>query len=127
MTFNPLLFLDIASSLARDSEANRRTAVNRLYFAIHLRVRQGLVKASLLQVHEEEGQRTIHSDVIEVLKRKKRWAAGQDLGRLRELRVKADYKLEEPTLEEDLDRAFAYAEKVQSTLSNLGDWDDLPT
>ena len=84
--FDPLEFLQVADSLSDrgSSEANLRTAVNRIYYATFLATREAL---------QTQDRRRIHGRVIGELKRHDRHAS-RHLDMLMDLRVAADYQLE---------------------------------
>lgn len=120
MAFDPLEWIDFAERLDLNSEAARRTAVGRFYYAVFLKA---LLSLSHDRRIEPRGDRTDHSAVLRELK-KTRWRAGVALGKLSRLRGVADYEASVEISTEDVASArLAAAEVVQMC---EGDWARLP-
>ncbi len=92
MTFDPLHFLNLATSLSVDEkydiEARCRTSISRAYYAAHLISRNKLESKS--SRFSKDGK--AHEEVIEQMK-KKNPHIGDMLYQLRRKRNDADYKL----------------------------------
>ena len=86
MPFDPGQFFAVTETLAsrEQSEAALRTAVGRAYYSVFLRARRAL---NVL------GSRNIHNRVISEVRRLDR-PTGDSLGKLEELRIRADYDLD---------------------------------
>jgi hypothetical protein len=84
LAFDPLEFVRLASTLAASSgESELRAAVGRAYYGLFLLTREKL---------SVQAPRNVHNAVVTELKRKNR-TQGDQLDRLRRLRVRADYYL----------------------------------
>lgn len=94
MTFDPHEFRRVARELAaghgRAAEAELRTGVGRLYYAVFLVARELLLARQLLT--RRLARRKPHQHVIDALKRKD-YALGTKAEALFKLRVEADYSL----------------------------------
>jgi hypothetical protein len=84
--FDPGQFFAIAETIASraQSEAALRTAVGRAYYSVFLRARQAL---------NVPGSRNVHNRVIAEVRRLDR-PSEDSLGKLEELRIRADYDLD---------------------------------
>lgn len=120
--FNPLRFHDLARRLSLDDEAELRTAINRCYYAMHLRARQGLEARGEQFADGPEA----HADVWRAMKGRRQWTAGDRLSQLFKLRIKADYDLaaEVSDLEVEVREAFGNVDYISRALA--GGWADLP-
>lgn len=119
--FNPILLLDLAQGLDHGDEAGMRTAINRAYYAMHLRSRQGF---------ESRGQSfsigaDVHHDVISSMRRVHR-TAGDRLSAMYKARLKADYELgaETPDIQTDLGETLESARYIAAAAA--GPWAGLP-
>ena len=113
MTFDPLAFLDLAEDLRRDSEAQRRTAINRAYYAVFLRARNVASERHWIELSESAAD---HSRVIRALRAHKNRAAGDELGKLRASREIADYECDQHVSEEMVDDAIGLAQDIRARL-----------
>jgi uncharacterized protein (UPF0332 family) len=117
VTFDPLQLLRLAEQMEITDEAHARTAVNRAYYGVFLRARDGLRTTGLL-TREAPGQ--VHGEVIAALRLNRRHAAATQLRDLREARERADYETTIEFSKADVDRALAQAREVARLLSR--DW-----
>lgn len=120
--FDPLALLQIAEELGDRTdpkEGHFRSAINRAYFAMHLKSAWGLEKDGLYSSKREAQD---HGRVIEVLRTgAKRRGAGDRLATLRRLRERADYILDDEITSETWAEARELAIGVQSQLQP--NWD----
>ena len=120
--FDPLALLDIAEELASrpdPEESHFRSAINRAYFAMHVKCAWQLERDDLFTRKREAAD---HGSVIEILRtRAKRRGAGERLNTLRKLRDRADYKLDDEVGLEAWTEAHDLAKGVQRLLQP--DWD----
>lgn len=117
MTFDPLLFLDLAEAMDCDTEAQIRTVINRSYYAIFLRARDNLDDQGLMKKLRRGKD---HGTVIHALKHSKRVSAGMQLDKLREMRCDADYETDVAISSDQASKALILARSVKSALSQ--DW-----
>lgn len=119
--FNPLLLLELAQRLDHADEAELRTIINRVYYGIHLRTRQGLEAMG----HSFPGDANAHAAVWRELK-KTRFDAGNRLSSMFESRVMADYDLEAETsaLGARMTGSLDDAQYISKALENA--WATLP-
>lgn len=93
MPFDPEDFLDLAVSLASEpGEAERRSAISRAYYAVHLHARETLVTTGEINPTKTG---TDHAVVISKL-RARGGALGDQVDWLRVRRNRADYRLGSP-------------------------------
>jgi hypothetical protein len=110
--FNPLEFLRLAREMgAASSEAELRAAVGRAYYALFLVTREKL---------KVTGNRNIHARVVEKLRNHPGFrSTGDQLDRLKRLRVAADYQML-PTKAESRDwtRNWRHADQLALVILN---------
>jgi uncharacterized protein (UPF0332 family) len=114
MTFDPLLFLDLAEAMDCDTEAQVRTVINRSYYAVFLRARDNLADKGLMT---KSALGDDHGNVIRCLKSHKRVTAGMELDDLREMRRDADYETDLSISSDKASKALTIARSVKSLLS----------
>jgi hypothetical protein len=90
MSFEPLQFLEVAEDLTNGNEARIRTAIGRAYYAVFLKALSSFAEQGLL-VRSNSG--ADHRHVLLALRRRSRITEADQLDRLRELRVRADYDM----------------------------------
>jgi uncharacterized protein (UPF0332 family) len=117
MTFDPLLFLDLAEAMDCDTEAQVRTVINRSYYAVFLRARDNLDDQGLIS---KSNLGDDHGKVIRALKSHKRVTAGMQLDDLREMRRDADYETDLSISSDQASKALILACSVKGALSQ--DW-----
>jgi hypothetical protein len=90
MSFVPKDFHDLALWLAsqRADESSRRTAISRIYYAVHLTARERLLERGWLT---PTGKGDDHARVIRELRTRRFRDRGDQLRYLRELREHSDY------------------------------------
>jgi len=118
--FDPLELLEVAGQLGASpaSEKSLRSAINRAYFAIHLKAELAL---SLDGVYTRRGNADDHGGVIAALRGPaRRRQAGEFLDELRRLRNAADYSLDHPTEPSHWDDAKRYVAEIRRVLDP--DW-----
>ena len=111
-------FKTFAETLKSETnEAAQRTAVSRLYYAVYWRARKNL-EAGGFFFSEFDGA---HSQVWREYKKrgKTNFAVGKLGDRLRENRVKADYREEVKDFDEIITESFELAEKALDWLDKL--------
>jgi len=118
--FNPLGFLELARRLSAHDEAELRTIINRCYYAMHLRARQGLEARGEAFADGADA----HADVWRAMKRRNQFTAGDRLSQLFELRIKADYRLGADVSELKVEEAFDNVEYISRALADA--WASLP-
>ncbi len=120
MAFRPLEWDALGNHLADTgtTEAERRTAVGRLYYAMFGESLLALARNGLL-VPREDG--TDHVQVLRALTENKRGSASIALDNLRRLRNTADYDYRDEVTATSVDRARALAENVKRLCS--ADWE----
>ena len=108
--FDPARFLDIAKELTSGpgDESHLRTAAGRAYYATHLRARETLVASGDFRP-EQKGED--HQTVIEKL-RERGGPEGDILDRLRNLRRRADYRLNVKVGDLEVSRAIELADAI---------------
>lgn len=120
MAFRPLEWDALANNLAANAttEAERRTAVGRLYYAMFGESLIALARKGLLAPREDG---TDHIQVIRALTENKRGSASVALDNLRRLRNSADYNYRDEVPAASVERARALAEHVKRLCS--ADWE----
>jgi hypothetical protein len=120
MAFRPLEWDALANDIAASgaTEAERRTAVGRLYYAMFGESLLALARKGLL-VPREDG--TDHARVLRTLTENKRGSASVALDNLRRLRNTADYDYKAEVTAASIDRARALAESVKRLCA--ADWE----
>ena len=86
--FDPLDFLKLAQDLAKVGGEDRlRTAIGRAYYSLFLLVRE---RTGAFPARKEDSAHTL---VINAVRKRRGFAVGNDLYRLKQLRITADYQL----------------------------------
>jgi len=93
MTFDPKIFLDVASRIKESNDLNEqgkiRTVIGRAYYAAFLTAREHLRKFKGIRFERERQ----HQDVIDALENLNEHFLKNELDTLRDFRITADYKL----------------------------------
>ena len=119
--FNPLSFLSLAEKLNSTGfvdpkdEATLRTIVGRAYYAAHLYVREKLRRyfpSQLTDTYLRKEKVSEHRKVEELLTKKNLYFIAEKHYELFELRVKADYKLQDPVGSGDVNKSFTLAKNI---------------
>lgn len=99
------------------SEASRRAAASRYYYAVWLK---SLIALEEKALYQRARARDDHAAVARALRANRRFQAGVHLRELSRLREQADYDEDTPFTEADLDRARTLANEVRRLSAN--DW-----
>lgn len=112
MPFDPVEWLDVADSLAEQatSEASRRAAASRYYYAVWLK---SLIALEASGLYRRSRSRDDHAAVARTLRSNRRFQAGVHLRELARLREHADYDEQAPFSEAHLARARDLASEVR--------------
>ena len=116
-SFDPRAFFRLAQALGTPGqpEENRRTAVSRAYYACFHLARQGLERGGRWQA----GTTNAHQAVIAELRRRNRPHLAVALSKLRLLRERADYALNDPLDEVDTQEALNQAAEILRLLDRF--------
>ena len=114
MPFDPHEFLTLAEQplTGTATEGAVRTAASRAYYAVHLRARQSLSARRLMS---PTGTGEDHMLVITTLRSPVR-AEGDIVDSLRRLRIRSDYRIEQPISAAEAGRAVSLAASVYPRL-----------
>ena len=128
MKFNWLDYIIVAKDLLNfnkskaSEEALSRASISRVYYGCHCSVRNYLLSKGydLYSNNNDESFATIHTKVITSIKEEKsdkiHWEIGENLNRLRGIRIKADYY---DSADIDKNKAVFCLKRAELILDNL--------
>jgi hypothetical protein len=120
MSFDPLLFCEFAQRISSEdqSEVALRTSVGRAYYGVYLIFREKLKG----RIKSRDLRKRPHASVIEWVRKHHR-SSGDQLAQLFDLRVQADYQLENPPPYDNWlnkwDRARTINQRLISTVAKI--------
>lgn len=117
--FDPMTFIDVACKLSKPdgTEAEYRTAVSRVLYAIFLTAREELDRTGVRVKESDPAKKGLeHGNVRAAFKRGRfrHDQLSQRLGALYDLRTSGDYELGSTIARDDVLQAFEYARYIQS-------------